>query len=202
MFFSSLMFSLSFNLDNIVVGAAYGIKKIRIGPAANLTIATITTLGTFVSMLLGNVLSGFLPAALANALGAGLVMLLGLYFVLQSLIGLHKKVPQKELALKDMNDMIDYAETSDKNRNGKIEVKEAFWVALGLMINNLGTGIAASISAVNIWLTTALTFVMSLTTILLGEAAGRHALARLFGKYAPLFSGLLLVLLGIIEFLQ
>lgn len=196
------MFSLSFNLDNIVIGTAYGIKKIKIGPAANLTIAAVTTLGTWGSMSLGKYVSGFLPHALANALGAGVIILLGVYFVLQSLMGIRKKTSQKELALKDVSDMMDYAETSDRNRDGKIEVKEAFLVALGLMLNNLGTGIAASISDVNVCLTTILTFVLSIVTVLLGEAAGRHALAKLFGKYAPLFSGILLIILGIIEYLQ
>lgn len=196
------MFSLSFNLDNIVIGAAYGIKKIKIGPAANLTIAVVTTLGTWGSMALGKYLAGFLPHAFANALGAGIVVLLGIYFALQSMAGMRKKSKPKELALKDVSDMMDYAETSDRNRDGKIEVREAFLVALGLMINNLGTGIAASISDVNVCLTTVLTFALSILTVLLGEAAGRHALAKLFGKYAPLFSGILLILLGIVEFFQ
>lgn len=202
MFFACLMFSLSFNLDNIVIGAAYGIKKIRIGPAANLTIAAVTTLGTWGSMMLGKYLSGFLPRAFANALGAGVVVLLGFYFILQCAMRMKKNTKPKELALKDVPDMVDYAETSDRNRDGRIEVREALLVAMGLMMNNLGTGIAASISDINIGLTAALTFVLSIATVLLGEAAARRTLAGLFGKYAPFFSGGLLILLGIVQFLH
>lgn len=198
--FSSLLFSLSFNVDNIVIGAAYGIKKIKIGAAANLVIALITSAGTYLSMVLGTYISSFMPDFYANAIGSAAVVLLGLYCLIQSIVKLADNTKPKELALKDVSDMMEYAEESDRNHNGKIEIKEAVMVSLGLMINNLGTGIAASITKVNIPITISATFVLSLITVLLGELVGTHALGKLFGKYAPLFSGVLLILLGIFEF--
>jgi len=106
----------------------------------------------------------------------------------------------KELALKDVDDMMEYAEESDLDRNGTINIKEALLVGLGLMLNNLGTGITASITKVSIPVTTIATFFVSILTLLLGEAVGNHALGKLFGKYAPLFSGILLVILGVFEY--
>lgn len=44
---SALLFSLSSNLDNLVIGIAYGIKKIRIDTTANLIVALVTSTGTF-----------------------------------------------------------------------------------------------------------------------------------------------------------
>lgn len=199
---SALLFSLSFNLDNIVIGAAYGIKKIKIGIYANLIIATVTSAGTYLSMTLGKYLSGFLPDSSANIIGAAAILLLGVYFILQSLIKLFRNTKPKELALKDVNDMIEYAEESDLDHSGNIDKKEALLVAMGLMLNNLGTGVAASITKIDIFLTIVFTFVLSLVTVMLGEAIGTHALGKLFGRYAPLFSGILLVLLGIFEFFQ
>lgn len=200
MILSALLFSLSFNLDNIVIGAAYGIQKIKVGKTANLIIAAVTTAGTYLSMLFGTWLSGFLPESAANQIGAGAVILLGLYFLLQSLFKRTETAGPKELALKDVSDMMEYAEESDRNHNGKIDKKEALAVAAGLTLNNLGTGIAASVTRVNLPVTVVATFVLSLFTVLLGEAVGSRALGRLFGKYAPLFSGVLLIALGIFEF--
>lgn len=200
MILSALLFSLSFNLDNIVIGAAYGIKKIKIGIWANLIIAIVTTVGTYFSMSLGKYISNFLPSSSANTIGAAAVGLLGLYFIIQSVIKLTRNTKSKELALKDVDDMMEYAEDSDLDRNGTINIKEALLVALGLMINNLGTGITASITKVSIPITTIATFFVSILTLLLGEAVGNHALGKLFGKYAPLFSGILLVILGIFEY--
>jgi len=49
LFISALTFSLSSNLDNMVIGIAYGINKVRIGIISNLIIAFITSTGTFLS---------------------------------------------------------------------------------------------------------------------------------------------------------
>jgi len=141
-----------------------------------------------------------LPDFCANAIGAAAVVLLGLYFSLQSIVKLTERTKPKELALKDVSDMMEYAQESDRNHNGKIDYKEAILVAVGLMVNNLGTGIAASITKVNLPLTILFTFILSLVTLVFGEVLGTHALGKLFGKYASLFSGLLLILLGIFEF--
>jgi putative sporulation protein YtaF len=197
---SALLFSLSFNMDNIVVGTAYGIKKIKIGVWANLIIAAVTTIGTYLSMSAGTYIAVFLPASSANLIGSLAIGLLGLYFIIQSAVKLFRNTKPKELALKNITDMMEYAEESDFNSNGKIDKKEAFFLGLGLMLNNLGTGITASLAHVNIPFTTVATFVLSILTLLLGEAIGNRALGKLFGKYAPMISGILLVVLGIFEY--
>lgn len=199
---SALLFSLSSNLDNVVVGIAYGIKKIKIGIISNFIIAAITSTGTFLSMSLGIYISKFLPHTVANALGAGAIIVLGVYFISQSIIKLINNNKSKELALKDITDMIEYAEKSDLDNSGDINMKEALIVAFGLTFNNLGTGVAASITGVSIQFTVVFTFILSILTIILGEAVGNHVLGKVFGKYAPLISGILLIALGIIEFLN
>jgi len=199
---SALLFSLSSNLDNIVVGIAYGIKKIKIGIIANLIIAIVTSTGTFLSMSLGVYISKFLPHSIANALGAGAIIILGGYFVIQSIIKLVNNKNSKELALKDIADMIEYAEKSDLDNSGDINIKEALLVAFGLTFNNLGTGVAASITGVSIQFTVISTFILSILTIMFGETVGNHVFGNFLGKYAPLISGILLIILGIIELLN
>lgn len=196
---SALLFSLSSNLDNLVVGMAYGIKKIKIGIIANFIIAVITCTGTFLAMSAGLYMSKFLPHSLANALGAVVIIILGLYFVVQSIIKLVNNNKLKELSLKNITDMIEYAEESDLDRSGDISMKESLLIALALTFNNLGTGVVASITGVSIQFTVISTFILSIFTIIFGEALGNHILGRFLGKYAPLFSGILLILLGIIE---
>ena len=199
---SALLFSLSSNLDNIVVGIAYGIKKIKIGIIANLIIAIVTSTGTFLSMSLGVYISKFLPHSIANALGAGAIIILGGYFVIQSIIKLINNKNSKELALKDIADMIEYAEKSDLDNSGDINIKESLLVAFALTFNNLGTGVAASITGVSIQFTVISTFILSILTIMFGETVGNHVFGNFLGKYAPLISGILLIILGIIELLN
>ncbi|MBW9147058.1 manganese efflux pump [Clostridium sp. CM027] len=199
---SALSFSLSSNLDNAVVGIAYGIKKVKIGIIANLIIAIVTSVGTLLSMLVGAYISKFLPHSIANGLGAIVIIILGVYFIIQSIVNLLNKTNSKALALKNISEMIDYAEESDLDNSGDINMKEALIVAFGLTFNNLGTGVAASITGVNIQLTVISTFILSILTIIFGEAVGNHVLGEILGKYAPLFSGILLIILGIIEFVN
>jgi len=199
---SALSFSLSSNLDNLVIGIAYGIKKVKIGIIANLIIAIVTSTATFLSMLIGIYISKLLPPSASNDLGAIVIIILGLYFVTQSIIKLLNNTRSNELALKDLTDMIEYAEKSDLDSSGDISMKEALIVAFGLTFNNLGTGIAASITGVSIQFTVISTFLLSFLAIIFGEAAGNHVLGKILGKYAPLFSGILLIILGVIEFLN
>lgn len=197
---SALLFSLFSNLDNVVVGIAYGIKKINVGITANLLIALVTSAGTFLSMLIGAYIAKFLPHYIANSLGAAVIIILGVYFVVQSIIKLINNTKSKELALKNIHDMIEYAEKSDLDNSGDISMKEALFVAFGLTFNNLGTGVAASITGISIQFTVVSTFILSVITIIFGQAVGSHVLGKFFGKYAPLFSGILLIILGVIEF--
>lgn len=200
LFLSSLLFSLSSNLDNVVVGTAYGLKKIKIGIIANLIIAIITSTGTFLSMSVGIYISKLLPQYITNSFGAGTIIILGGYFVIESIIKLKYNKSSKELALKDIDDMIEYAEKSDLDNSGDINTKEALLVAFALTFNNLGTGVAASITGVSIQFTVIFTFILSILTIKLGEAIGSNILGSFLGKYGPLISGILLIILGIIEF--
>lgn len=197
---SVLLFSLSSNLDNVVIGIAYGIKNIKIRIISNLIIAIITCAGTFLSMLFGTLISNFLPHSVANNLGVAAIMILALYFVIQSIIKLKNNTNSKELALKSMDNMIEYAEESDLDHSGDINIKEAAFVALGLTFNNLGTGIAASVTGVSIYFTVIATFILSIVTIMFGQTIGNHILGKFLGKYASLISGILLAILGIIEF--
>ena len=201
-FLSALLYSLSSNLDNLVIGIAYGVKKIKIGLISNLIIATVTSIGTLISMSVGKFISGFLPTSLTNMLGSVIIMLLGLYFLIQSILKLIPKSYSNSLALKNVDEIMDYAEKSDSDNSGTLNIKEAFVVSLGLMLNNLGTGLAASITGVNVSITVICTFILSIALLMLGKSIGHNILGSICGKYAPLISGVLLIILGIFELIN
>jgi putative sporulation protein YtaF len=167
---------------------------------ANLIIAIITSTGTFLAMSLGSYISAFLSEYIANILGSAVIIILGLYFVIQSILKLINNTKSKKLALKNLNDVIKYAEESDLDRSGDISIKESLFVAFGLTFNNLGTGVAASIAGISIEFTVIFTFILSVLTIIFGQSIGNHMFGNFFGKYAPLSSGILLIILGIIQF--
>lgn len=72
-------------------------------------------------------------------------------------------------------------------------------LSLALTLNNLGLGFGAGITGLNPYLTSAFTFFFSLFFLTTGMAAGKKFLSDIFGNYAVLISGLLILILGIYE---
>lgn len=199
-FISAILFSLSANLDNFVVGFAYGVKKIEISFYINLLIAILTSVGTTISLVLGNLLYYILPKFIVDLLGSLIIILIGLYFLIQSLIKHKKKKPAKEVALKDVKAMLVYAEKTDIDKSGDIDIKEGLLIGLGLSINNFGVGIAFSLTGVNIFITSFFSFIFSLFTLSIGVKLGKKLLGKNIGDLSPYISSILLIILGIIEF--
>ncbi len=84
---SSLLFGLAASLDAFLVGITYGIRNIHITLRQNLLISLITLLGTCLSVLLGSLLLPLLPASIARLAGSSILILLGLYYLLKSMLG-------------------------------------------------------------------------------------------------------------------
>lgn len=200
---SALIFCISFNLDNIVIGIAYGVKKIKLKFYSNLLIAIITTVGTFISMYIGKIITNFISLKLANIIGSSIIILLGLYFFVESLIDLFKDNKNiKLLSLKNSDSMMEYASKTDKDKSNYIDTKEAITVALSLSFNNIGMGIIASVTGINLILVTVFTFIFSITFITFGIYIGNKIIGKILGKFAPLISGVLLIVWGILELMH
>lgn len=135
---SALLFCISANLDNIVIGIAYGTKKIKIEILPNLCIALITAISTLLSMYIGKLLLFIIPVKLTYYFGAILLILLGLYFFIQSFQHLYKSNQKICLTgLKNVKDMLPYALETDKDHSHSIDLKETLGVSLSLAINNM-----------------------------------------------------------------
>ena len=92
-------------------------------------------------------------------------------------------------------------ESADNDHSGTIDIRESLVLALALTINNFGLGIGASITGLNIYATVIGTLFFSLISILVGCLVGRSYISKFLGKFAPLVSGLIIVLLGIYKLL-
>lgn len=185
---SSFLFAISANIDSLVVGLSYGTKKIKIGLASNFVIAFISVAGTILSMLVGKTIINFIPENVSNSLGSIILILIGVWTLLKTL-------------LKNMysNSILDNPEKVDVDNSSSISVKESIILALALTINNIGLGIAASVTGLNILITSLFTFAFSLLMIIIGYVFGSRYVSKAFGKRAIIVSGLLMVILGIYE---
>lgn len=187
---SAIIFSISANLDNIIIGISYGTKKIHISNERNILIALITTFVTFIAMYFGKYITLIMPASLANILGSSVLILIGLYTLFQSVLSYYI-TNKKKRTLNITN--------SPPIVSKRISYKELFLIALTLSGNNLATGIAASIINLNIFITVISTFIFGYLFMYIGNKIGNGFISNIATKYATIISGILLVLLGIIE---
>lgn len=185
---SSLLFAISANTDNFVVGLSYGINKIKIGLTSNLLISLITMTGTFLSMSLSKVIVNFIPTSVANIIGGVMLILIGIWTIVKPSLNNIQSV-----------NILENPEKADKDKSLHIDPKESITLALALTINNIGLGIGASITGLNILFTTILTFIFSIIMLIFGYFFGSYYLSKLFSKRAIIISGLLIISLGVFE---
>lgn len=195
-----ILFVVSANIDNFAVGVAYGIKKIRIGILSSLVIAIISAAGTYFSMSFGLVISKCLPLFISNALGSLILIGIGLWIICDDYFKKHgKKKEDTYNELKEYIDLLDHPEKADTDQSGTIDMKEAITLAFALTINNIGLGIGASITGLNIIFNTVLTFFFSLVAVVVGCRLGNGCFSKALGKYSTLVSALIIIGLGIYE---
>lgn len=190
-FLSSLIFTFSANIDNLAVGIAYGIKNLKISLLKSALVAFMSCLGTFGAMLFGRAIYHFVPKYFANTLGSIILICLGIWSLYEAV--------KSNLNKNCYEQVIDKPEIVDADKSGTIDTKEALILGLVLTVNNIGMGIGASITGINIMLASLLTFIMSFIFIPLGVYLGKRYLANFMGKFASILSGVIIILLGVYE---
>jgi putative sporulation protein YtaF len=200
---SAVLFAFSSNIDNLTVGIAYGIKKTKIQLSGNILIAIITSIGTFLSMTVGRLITSIISVRVANSLGSIILVAIGLWFIFDFIRNerknYNKSINTESSELLGYKKIMESPEIADVDHSGYIDVKEAVSLALALTINNLGTGVAASITGINIPLAVAATFIFSIVTLEVGGIIGNSAFSKIFGKYTNFVSGVIIVILGVYE---
>jgi|SRR5690554_6015729 len=185
---SSFLFAISANTDNFVVGLSYGIKKIKINLVSNILISLITLTGTVLSMSFSKMIVILIPTNLSNIIGSTMLILIGAWTIIKPLFkNIHS------------DSILENLEKADKDKSSNIDAKESVTLALALTLNNIGLGIGASITGLNILITSIFTFVFSLLMIIAGYFLGSYYLSKKFTKKATLISGLIIISLGIFE---
>lgn len=189
----SLLFGISASLDALLAGVSFGVRGARIRFSQNLLISLITLAGTCLSVGLGARLVALLPAFLWNLAGSAVLMLFGIYYIIQFMTAALKKYRRKK--------QLTAAQTDDaaSGQPAPPTFPEACALGCALSANNMGIGLSASIAGLALVPAAAVTFVFSLTFLSLGNRLGRCPRLRFTEHTSNLISGLLLVLLGILE---
>ena len=195
-FLSILLFVIAASLDILVVSLAYGLKDIKINFSSTLVIASISALGTFISMILGKFLVDLIPVKLGDIIGGLVLLVLGFYSIYSYFK--EKKILTSHNSENNSSPtfILENPEVADKDKSGNIDFKESLALSLALALNNFGLGIGASISGLNIAFTTISTFIISLIFISLGFYLSKTIKSKNISKNSNLIAGIIIIILS------
>lgn len=202
---SILLFAISSSSDNLIVGLSYGVKNVKINFINNLVVSLVSGVGTFLSMLLAGLIFKVLPKINGNVIGSIILIIFGLYLLGNSLRndsednkGL-EKAEEDVWEFKRYEDTLKRPEIIDKNNSNTIEFKEAIILGIILCLNNIGLGIGASATGLNIYLTSISSLFFSLIFIPLGYYIGERVFFSKLSRYSEVVSACIIIVLGLYE---
>lgn len=191
----SLLFGISASLDALIVGISFGLRRVRIPIWQNLIISLVTLLGTCLSAALGNHLLPLLPSFLADCLGSLILVLFGIYYITKWILSYlrNSRTVNRESP--------ELTEASAKEVYDGLSAWEIYFLSMTLSVNNIGIGLSASMAGLRLLPSAIATFSCSVLFLLAGNRMGRSRLLQFIGCSADPISGLLLIGLGILQFI-
>jgi len=202
---SIIIFAICSSSDNLIIGLRYGSKKIKINFFNNFVVSFISGIGTFLAMLFGKLLIQLIPLIYTNIIGSSILILLGLYLLITFLKTGFNDNSNLEQVNQDISDLCRYETTLrspeiiDSNHSKTIEFKESIILGILLCLNNIGFGIGASITGLNIYITSIFSLIFSLVFIPLGYYIGENIFSNSLSKYSEVISAFIIIVLGIYE---
>lgn len=182
----SLLFGISSSLDALLIGISYGIRRIRIRLWQNLMISGITLLGTCLSVGFGHWLAPKFPYVISRCMGSMILMLLGIWYVVKWLV-------QMLAHAREMT------QASAAQTALRLTLPEVLGLGVSLSLNNIGIGLSASIAGLTLLPAATATLVCSLLFLFAGNRLGRSRPLQFFGAAADPISGILLMLLALLQ---
>lgn len=188
-----LLIGIASNLDNLGVGVAYGVRRIRVPFLPCLVIAAFAGLFTYLSVWAGSFISGFLSPTAANVIGAVLLIGVGIWVMVSQ-----KRETQATVEATDSGllQVLQEPVRADADRSGVISLPESVVLGVALSINNLTNGFSAGLWHLNALATALSSAAFSYLAIWGGAGLSGRFAAGWLGNKATIAAGCLLILLG------
>ncbi|MFC9538628.1 manganese efflux pump [Lysinibacillus sp. NPDC056959] len=183
-----ILIGIAANLDNLGIGLAYGIKRVKIPVLSNAVIALISMIVTYVAVTAGSVVIDYVSPDFANLIGSLLLCVIGIWTLLSSRLS--------------NQGLLENPEVFDEDKNYIISFREAMTLGFVLSANCLAGGIALGANGISaIWTVISIGF-FSFITVGAGVHFGGLLTKTFIGKHSTAISGWLLILIGIIEIIS
>lgn len=204
-----MLFALAVSGDGLMVGVAYGIRKIKIPCGSLMVIALSSALAVSVSMMLGKALSLLISPHQATTIGAVMIFMIGIYFLLQAarqkIVNLQQseKDPLLTLNVNALGIIIQILKkpaSADFDCSGEISLKEAFFLGLALAMDAFGAGAGLALAGMNIFFTATSVGMVKFILVNTGIRVGQRMEDERWQSLAPFLTGLIFMAVAMIEY--
>lgn len=183
-----ILIGIAANLDNLGIGLAYGIKRVKIPVLSNAVIALISMIVTYAAVTAGSVVINFVSTDFANLIGSLLLCAIGIWTLLSSRFS--------------KQGILENPEVFDEDKNHIISIREAMTLGFVLSANCLAGGMALGANGISAIWTVISIGAFSFITVGAGVHFGVLLTKTFIGRYSTAISGWLLILIGIIEIIS
>jgi len=126
-----LLLGVATNIDNMIIGTTYGLKRHRIDFVNNVMIGSLNGAATFISVLIGDFLRQFLTAQVGELLGGLVFLTLGFLTIAETYM-MDQELEAEGEAPPDNNTNSGYV---------RVSRQEALGLGLGLSVTNSAGGV-------------------------------------------------------------
>jgi putative Mn2+ efflux pump MntP len=182
-----LLLGVATNIDNMIIGTTYGLKRHRIDFINNVMIGSLNGAATFISVLIGDFLRQFLTAQVGELLGGLVFLTLGFLTIAETYM-MDQELEAEGEAPPDNNTNSGYV---------RVSRQEALGLGLGLSVTNIAGGVGAGLAGFEVVRMTLLMFTFSILPISLGQWIGQHTASKFPQRWANITAATVLTGFGI-----
>ena len=201
--FETLLLVLALSLDAFVASIAYGTNKIKIPLSSATLMSIICSSFLAIALFLGSLVKNFIPSNITTLTSFIILLVLGIYYLFESLIKTYLRKQQnlnKKLQMNICNmcfvlDIYLDETKADLNNSKNLNLKESIYLATALSLDSLAVGFAESLGSINYFQVIIYSLICGFISIILGTLIGRKIVEKIDLNLSWL-SGVLLILLA------
>ncbi|NLY74067.1 MAG: sporulation membrane protein YtaF [Firmicutes bacterium] len=152
------LLAISLSMDAFSAGLVYGLRQIKIPLSSKLLIVMFSVIYTGVALLAGKSLSGFVPFQVSKKLGASILVMMGIWIIVQTLHKNNRTPPEKiettapktllKIGFKSLGITVHIFKNPvefDLDSSGAIDTGESLLLGLELSLDSIGVGIGSAL---------------------------------------------------------
>ena len=217
----TILLAVILSIDCFGVGLAYGMRHVVLPWYGRVIISCCSGIAIAVSMCLGRLLEGIIPGEQIHLFGESMLVCLGVFFLVRSIMELRKerveklctgetdsacvsetplfqwRVPGLDVMIKIMNN----PQHADFDHSGQINSKEAVWLGFALAMDSFGAGVCIALMGFSVLWVSICTLSFAFLLVSAGYIWGGRAGEVPQYRKLNLLPGIMLITLGMIRIL-